>query len=164
MKRQYSILDEIQRMHDEMDSLFANFFGADPFLSRNQHLLLGPSENKNAVLNNNYRQAVSDIYETDKEIVAEIELPGVDKKDIKVQVNNDSIEIQAETKKEVKDEDKKKGTYRFERSYLGFCRTFSLPKNVDANNADAEYKDGVLKIKVPKLEIEKQEKKLLQIK
>ena len=91
-------------------------------------------------------------------------MPGVDKKDIKVNVTKDSIEIKAEKKKEVKEEDKKKGMFRHERSFAGFYRSFALPNNVDADKANAEYKDGVLKITVPKLKIEEKKKKLLEIK
>lgn len=116
------------------------------------------------MVSSNYRLPVSDIYETDKEIVAEIDLPGVDKKDIKVNVTEGSIEVKAEKKKETKQEGKKKGMFRLERSFAGFYRRFPLPNNVDADKANAEYREGVLKVTVPKLQIEDKKRKQLEIK
>lgn len=161
MRRRYGIWDEMRRMQEQMDSLFSNFFSTEPFES--DFLLEDKSRGKDLVASN-YKAPASDIYETDKEVVAEIDMPGVDKGDIKVNVTEDGIELKAEKKHEVKDEDKKKGMYRFERSYTGFYRNYGLPANVDANKAEAEFKNGVLKIKVPKLKVEEKKKKLLEIK
>ena len=161
--RRTTIWDEMNRMQEQMDSMFSNFFGANPFFSRGQKLLGGPQASGTELVNSTYRQPVSDIYETDSELVAEIEIPGMNKDDIKVHVGKDGIEIKAETKHEVKDEDKKKGVYRFERNYAGFYRHFSLPQNVDTANATAKYENGVLKITVPKMEVKEQEKKLLEV-
>jgi len=164
MRRNYSIWDEMRRMQEQMDAIFENFFSGGPFLSRGQSLLEGPGSAKGELVASNYKHPISDIYETDKEIIAEIEIPGVNKNDIKVHVSDDGIEVKAETHAEAKHEDKKKGIYRFERNYSGFYRHFSLPENVDPDKANAEYKDGVLKITLPKLEIQEHKKKLLDIK
>lgn len=154
-----NIWNEMIKMQENMDKLFNNFFKNEPSFRNN---LLENKTNNNQYLSN-YVAPDSDIYEKDKEIIAEIDLPGIDKKDIKVNVNKDSIEVTAEKKHEEKEEDKKKGIYRFERSYNGFCRKFDLPKTIDPDNAKAEYKNGVLIIKMPKLEIEESKKKLLEI-
>jgi len=168
MKHTYSLWDEMRRMQQQMDSLFETFFGSGPFFNpffrRGKDLLEGPAGNSNGLVTSNYKQPLSDVYETDKELIAEVEMPGMDKKDIKVQVTDDGIEIKAESNAEIKHEDKKKGMYRLERNYSGFCRYFSLPDNVDAKKAKAEYKDGILKITVPKLNLEEHKKKLLEIK
>ncbi len=163
MKKDIAVLDEMRQMQKNMDSLFRNFFNLDP-LFENRFLIGENSTPKSDLITSNYVEPTSDLYETDKEIIAEIDLPGVDKKDIKVNVTKDSIEINAEKKYETKKEDKKKGMYRFERSYSGFYRKLALPNKVDADKADAEYKNGVLQIKIPKLKIEQQQKKLLEIK
>ncbi len=163
MKKDIAVWDEMRQMQKNMDSLFRNFFNLDP-LFENRFLIGENSTPKSDLITSNYVEPTSDLYETDKEIIAEIDLPGVDKKDIKVNVTKDSIEINAEKKYETKKEDKKKGMYRFERSYSGFCRKLALPNKVDADKADAEYKNGVLQIKIPKLKIEQQQKKLLEIK
>lgn len=157
-----SIWDEMRRMQENMDSVFRNFFSSEPLLG-NEFLLEDNSDNKD-LITSNYVAPASDMYETDKDLVAEIDMPGVDKKDIKVNITKDSIEIKAEKKNELKKEDKKKGLFRLERSYAGFCRKFALPNNVNADKANAEYKDGVLRITVPKLEIEHDKKKRLEIK
>lgn len=152
-----TIWDQMRRMQEEMDSVFNNFFRSDPFRSKN--LLSGP-ETKDLALGS-FAEPTADIYETDKEVVAEIDVPGVDKKDIEVSVTDDGVEVKAERKDEAKTEEK--GIHRYERSYSGFYRRFSLPGNVDADKAKAEYKNGVLKITVPKTEIEEKKKKLLPI-
>jgi len=158
-----NIWDEMRRIQDNMNTLFSNFFSTEPLIG-SEFLLEDGSGKRKDMVSSNYRAPISDLYETDKEVIAELDMPGVDKKDIKVNVTKDSIEIKAEKKKEVKEEDKKKGMFRLERSFAGFYRSFALPNNVDADKANAEYKDGVLKITVPKLKIEEKKKKLLEIK
>lgn len=165
MKGRYTIFDELRRMQQQMDAMFEHFFENDPFVTQNYNLLEGPNTSKKGELvTSSYKQPLSDIYETDKEIIAEIEIPGIDKKDIQVYVDKDGIEIKAETKAEVKHEDKKKGMYRFERNYSGFYRRFSLPNNVNPDKANAEYKDGVLKVTIPKLKIEDSKRKRIDVK
>lgn len=164
MGDRYTIWDEMDRMQKQMDAIFESFAVNDPVFAKNKFLLENGDGKKNNLISSSYRQPLSDIYETDKEIITEIEMPGLDKKDIQVHVDSKGISIKAETKKETKDEDKKKGMYRFERNYTGFYRYFALPSNVDSEKSVAEYKDGILKIRVPKLKVEEQKKKLLEIK
>ncbi|HOI18740.1 MAG TPA: Hsp20/alpha crystallin family protein [Candidatus Woesearchaeota archaeon] len=161
MARINSIWDEMRRMQEQMDSLFDSYFGIDPY--KNPLMLEGP-KGRGDLIESNYRLPLSDIYETEKEVIAEVELPGLTKNDIKVNVCEDSLEIKAETKKEKKDEDKKQGIYRYERNFSGFYRQFSLPSEVDSEKSVAEYKDGVLKITMPKLKIKETKKKMLEIK
>lgn len=100
-----------------------------------------------------------DIEETEKEIIVSAEMPGVDKKDIKVDLNDDRITISFE-KKENKDEKKGK-TYRLiEQSYGKFTRSFTLPAPVKSENAKAEYKNGILKLTL----LKQKETKIHQIK
>lgn len=158
--RSASIWDEMRRMQENMDSLFRNFFSTEP-LSGNE--LLEDNSGRELAQDNLVAPA-SDLYETEKDVIAEIDMPGVDKKDVNVNVTKEGIEVKAEKKHEAKQEDKKKGLFRMERSYSGFYRNFRLPSDVDPDKAEAEFKDGVLKIKVPKLQIEEKKKKLLEIK
>lgn len=162
MKERYTIWDEMRRMQHQMDAMFENFFERGGFASRNY--LLPITTNKGELATSAYREPISDIYETEKEVIAEIEVPGVEKKDIQVNVDNTGIDVRAESKSESKQEDKKKGMYSFERNYSGFYRHFSLPSNVNTEKATAEYKDGVLKVVVPKLKIEEPKRKLLEVK
>lgn len=93
-----------------------------------------------------------DLWESDKELVLEAELPGVDKKDIKVKIDEDQVQISAEVNAEIKKEDKKRGFAHFERNYAGFYRVIPLPKRVDPDKSKAKYENGVLRITMPKLE------------
>ena len=96
-----------------------------------------------------------DIYETEKEIVAEIEIPGIDPKNIDIEVGDSSLKI--ETKKESKKEEKNKGYFRKEISTGSYRRIVSLPESIKKEKAVADYENGMLKIKIPKI---KEEKKL----
>ncbi|MBW2988193.1 Hsp20/alpha crystallin family protein, partial [Candidatus Woesearchaeota archaeon] len=79
-----------------------------------------------------------------------VELPGINKEDIKVRATEDGLEIRAEKKEEIKQEDKRRGIYRQERTYSGFYRFIPLPEGVDTSKIQATYKNGVLELKVPK--------------
>lgn len=159
--RPFSFFEEMKRLEKQMNNLFEGIYNEDPF--RNDFVLEDFTSNGKELAKNNYKQPISDIYESEKEIIAEIEIPGVNKEDIKINLSDNKIEIKAENKSEFKKEDKKKGVYRFERNYSGFYRNISLPKNVDIDKAEADYKDGILKIKVPKLELEESKKRFLKI-
>jgi HSP20 family protein len=99
-----------------------------------------------------------DVYETDKEIVLKAELPEMQEKDIGIKVEDNNLIVSGERRmeKEVKEEN----YHRIERSYGSFHRSFALPSTVDRENIKASYKDGVLKVILPK----KEEAKPKQIK
>jgi HSP20 family protein len=89
-----------------------------------------------------------DIFETgDKELVIKAELPAMTREDIDVSVDNHTLTLRGEKKfnAEVKEEQ----YHRVERTYGSFSRSFSLPPTVDVTKVSAEYKDGVLTIKLP---------------
>lgn len=90
------------------------------------------------------------VNETDKEFKLTIAAPGLDKKDIKVDAFDDMLTISAE--KEEKEE--KSGRYnRREYNYTSWSRSFTLPENCDPGKINAEYKNGELKIVIPKMEV-----------
>ena len=91
-----------------------------------------------------------DIFEEGDEVVVKAELPGMRKEDISIDLADDAITISGEKKKEERIE--KKGYFRHERSYGSFARTYGLPSEVRADEAKAEFKDGVLEIRIPKTE------------
>ena len=91
-----------------------------------------------------------DIYETDAEIVVQAELPGMDRKDILLNLENNVLTIRGD--RQFKKETKEDNYHRIERSYGGFSRSFSIPTTVDEEKIRADYKDGVLKIALPKKE------------
>jgi HSP20 family protein len=101
-----------------------------------------------------------DILEEGGEVVIKAELPGIRKEDIDVKLTDNTITISGEKRKEEKVE--KKNYYRMERSYGSFRRSFSLPSEVQTDKVKAQFKDGILEIRVPKTEEAKQkEKKVL---
>jgi HSP20 family protein len=91
-----------------------------------------------------------DISESEGEYVIKAELPEVKKEDVKVTVENGVLTIQGERRQEKEE----KGTkfHRVERSYGSFLRSFTLPESVDEAGVKAEYKDGVLNLRLPKSE------------
>jgi HSP20 family protein len=91
-----------------------------------------------------------DIFETEAEIVVKAELPGMDRKDITLNLEKNVLTLKGERRfeKETKDEN----YHRIERSYGGFSRAFAIPATVDEEKIRADYKDGVLKIALPKKE------------
>jgi len=97
------------------------------------------------------------IRETAKELIIEVDLPGVKEEDIDVEIESDKVILKGERKLE--SETKREDYYHLETSYGSFSRMISLPSYVDAQEADAQYIDGVLNIKIPKVE-EKKSKKL----
>lgn len=91
-----------------------------------------------------------DISEDDKEYLIKAEIPEVDKKDVKIAVEEGVLTIQGERKKEK--EEKGKKFHRVESSYGSFIRSFTLPQNVAEDKLRAEFKDGVLRVHLPKAE------------
>jgi HSP20 family protein len=91
-----------------------------------------------------------DIYETGKEIILKAELPEMQEKDIEIKVEDNNLILSGERRmeKEVKEEN----YHRIERSYGSFHRSFTLPNTVDRENIKASYKDGLLKVVLPKKE------------
>jgi len=93
------------------------------------------------------------IREDEKKYSLELAVPGIDKKDLKIDINEDVITISSETKNET--EENKDGYKRKEFSYSSFCRSFYIPENVDRDHIEANYKDGILTVGLPKQEEEK---------
>jgi len=90
-----------------------------------------------------------DVKETDKTYTVHAEIPGVGKDDIQVDLNGDQISIRAEVKREKENKEGEKVLHS-ERYYGMVSRSFTLPTDVDAQGATANYKDGVLELTLPK--------------
>lgn len=95
----------------------------------------------------------ADVRETEKEIIVTVDLPGVDKKDINIEVQGDQLEISAEKKYEAEEEGK--GYIRRERAYNRFYKSMRLPAEVDETKAEATLNNGVLEIRLPKIKAAK---------
>ena len=164
MRKRYSIWDEMQRIHEQMDSLFESFLSGKDFFdgfNNGTSMLTGPSASLPA--KSNYRQPVTDLQETDKEFISTLELPGIDKKDIEINATEDGVEIKVEKKQEDENKDEAKGVYSYASQYTGFYKYLPLPEGIDANKIKASYKNGVLELRMPKLVDSKKKTKRISV-
>ena len=102
-----------------------------------------------------------DVAETDKDITVTAELAGLDQKDVELTLNNDILTIRGHKEKESEHKDAKH--YHKECSYGAFVRSIQLPAEVDQDKVKAEFKKGVLKICLPKVETETTKAKKIDI-
>ncbi|MGL2964154.1 Hsp20/alpha crystallin family protein [Flavobacterium sp. RSB2_4_14] len=93
----------------------------------------------------------ANIIENEKEYKIELAVPGLERKDFKVEIEDDMLLVSAEKEEETKHEDKNYRTREF--SYNSFYRSFVLPKNLVIDKIDAKYHNGVLDIMLPKKEV-----------
>lgn len=136
-------------INDEMNELFSSFFGRS----------LPSLWNRQESLSTNVTSPALDVSENEKEIRISAELPGIESKDVDVDIADNFITIRGEKRDERKEE--KEGYYRRERSYGSFQRSVALPEYADTEKAEADMKNGVLTITVPKKqEAQKQSRKL----
>lgn len=131
--------EEIMRIRREMERMFRMFEGQRFWTTE-------------------WRTPLSDVRETDNEVIVIVELPGVSKEDIQLKATEDSLEIKVETKKLV--EEREEGFFRKERSYRGFYRRIMLPSKVIPESARAKYENGVLEVRLPKAEAKEKAKKI----
>lgn len=99
-------------------------------------------------------QASCDISETKNHFLITFDVPGIKKENIKIESHGNQLSISGERKREAKTDDENT-TWRHERSYGRFERTFTLPNNVNAEKIEAHYEDGVLTVALPKVAEEK---------
>lgn len=111
-----------------------------------------PAEERQALAAAKWTPSV-DISEDDNEYLIKVELPEVKKEDVKVTVENGVLTLRGERKFEK--EEKGRKYHRIERSYGSFMRSLSMPDDADAEKVAADYKDGVLQIRLPKSEAKK---------
>ena len=103
-----------------------------------------------ATMTAGFREPLMDIVDKGNNLEIKIDLPGMTKEDINIDMAKDTLTIKAEKKSKI--EKKGKNFYKAERSYKGFYRSVSLPAAVIPEKAKATYKDGLLTIIVPKAE------------
>jgi HSP20 family protein len=103
-----------------------------------------------------------DVREEDDEVIVSAELPGIDQKDVDVEVTQDSVRIAGEKKHEA--EKHERGYYRRESVYGSFNRVIDLPAPIDEAKAEAQFSKGVLTIKLPKSEQAKAKRRKVQVK
>ena len=121
-------------LHREIDRLFEDF-------TRGRLGMLGGQGNLMPSI---------DVSENDKEIEIAVELPGLERKDVEISIDDDVLTIRGEKKVEEKKEDKNKNYHVTERGYGVFYRALQLPPGVDPSKVQATMSNGVLKITIPK--------------
>jgi len=93
------------------------------------------------------------IKEDEKNFFLDLAIPGMDKKDLKIDINEDVLTISSESNNETSEE--RDGYKKKEFNYSSFCRSFYIPDNVNRDKIEANYKDGILTVSLPKMEEEK---------
>jgi HSP20 family protein len=126
---------DMMTVQDEMNRLFDDFFGRP-------------------VMRRDWAEAAwcpcVDVSETKDSVVINTEIPGMSKDDVKVSIQDNVLTLSGEKKQEK--EEKDANYHRMERSYGSFSRSFTLPTSVKADKVKATYKDGILRIALPKSE------------
>jgi HSP20 family protein len=139
-------LKELQRMRREMDRLWESFFETKPARRQEEMSEWVPS---------------IDLSETKESYIVKAEIPGMEAKDIDITLQDDLLTIRGEKKQEKEEKDE---NYHFvERSYGSFTRSIRLPQEVKGDKIKASYKDGVLKITLPKSEEAKKKETKIKV-
>lgn len=141
---------DITRWFDDMFWRPSRFFDFEPFSLK--------------VFDDSYffRTPLANVSEDDEGYHMTAELPGLEKGDLEITIHDGTLEIKGERKEER--EEKKEGYVRKEYSSSSYYRSFRLPENVDEENIDATLDKGVLKLDLPKRELEEKEKKKIEVK
>lgn len=133
--------DELRKMRRQMNRLF-NSFGS---IFTDRRLSLDKE------LDKNYRNAWAEFRESGDEYIILIELPGVEKTDIHLDITEDRmLEVKAEKKKVKKYDDESEEKYGIAKTYFGFRRMIHLPEDADEQKLHASYNNGVLEVKLKK--------------
>ncbi|MEN8257969.1 MAG: Hsp20/alpha crystallin family protein [Thermodesulfobacteriota bacterium] len=147
-----------QHLQNEMDRIFNSFFRgfSPPFASlANIPALRFPGMPEGLL------KPTLDISSSDTEYSISVEVPGVDDKDVKVEVADNNLTISGEKQQE--SEEKDKNYYRVERSYGSFHRVLSLPEDADQDKIKARFKQGVLTLTIPRTALPESEVKKIKI-
>lgn len=138
----WSPFREVGSLHDAIDRMFE-----DSIVPRISPTLAVPAVN---------------LRENEESVIVEVEIPGVKEEDLDIEVNNEMVTIRGQKKSE--EEIKEKDYYRREFSYGSFSRSIAMPVEIESDNAEAELKDGTLRITLPKVKAIKPKSKKIQLK
>ena len=145
--------DPFGALRSEMDRLFDSFMGGLPTFPS----MFGPTGTRGFALTPSL-----DVKETDKEIVVEAELPGLDEKDVSLTMQNGVLTVQGE--KNLEHEEEKENYHVMERRYGSFQRSLRIPDTVDEAKIEARFDKGVLKVTLPKRAEAASEQRKIEIK
>lgn len=146
--KEWTFFNEIKKIQSEIDKMFSGFFENEDYFTRDYPLLESSSQNvtssKNPLLTSTFRTPIIKTKETDKSYIVDVELPGANKEDVQLNIINNGLEIKVEKQKEKKDND------THIKQEFSYYRYFSLPENTDLEKIDANYKNGILSIEIPR--------------
>jgi len=145
----------LSRIHREIDRVFDNAFRDFGLWSREIERPIFPG------MESDFLKPTLDIGATDKAYTIAVEIPGVDEKDVRLELSGNALTIRGEKRQEK--EDKDKNFYRVERSYGAFQRMLSLPEDADQSDIQATFKKGVLTITVPRKAMPKTDVKRIEV-
>ncbi|MCC8172402.1 MAG: Hsp20/alpha crystallin family protein [Parabacteroides sp.] len=100
----------------------------------------------------------TNVKENDKQFIIDVSTPGMDKENIKVEVDKNVLKISAEKKTETEEKDENEKVLRHEFGYSSFSRSFTIPEGIDTDNISASQENGVLQIILPKEQDAKEDK------
>lgn len=143
-------------LRDEVDRFFDDAFLRFGLPSLFRREMTGTSVGAGALL-----KPRVDISATAKEYILTVEVPGIDEKDVNLELSGTTLTITGEKKQE--EEKEGKDYYRVERSYGSFRRVLSLPEDADETEVAATFKNGILTVKMPRKEEVKGDVKLIDI-
>ncbi|MBP6323134.1 Hsp20/alpha crystallin family protein [Aliarcobacter butzleri] len=141
-------------IHREFDNLFHS-------LRQNIEQSFAPFSMGN-ISNDGWFKPSLDVATSDNEYTVKLEIPGVEAKDMQIEIDGDTMIIKGEKRQE--NEEKNKDFYRIERSYGSFQRVLNLPGDADVDKIESTHKDGVLTINIPKKVLPKSDTKKIEIK
>lgn len=137
----WSPVRDLGNIEKEFDSLFRSF--RNRFESTEEN-------DSNKELDNAVWMPLTDIAENDDNYILRLDLPGIEKNDVKISYSDGELSISGERRQEKESKDSK--YHRIERSYGKYYRSFTLPEKINADKIDAEFNNGQLTITVPKSE------------
>jgi HSP20 family protein len=105
-----------------------------------------------------------DVYETEKDVVAKINIPDFNEDDIKISIEDDVLKVSGEVKEESEEGEEGRSYWKKEIRKSSFSRSVRLPADVDEEKTEASYKNGLLEVVMPKKEPEKRKEKEIKIK
>lgn len=144
----------VLHLHREIDRMFDDFFNTWPTPGFGRSFPAGVGD---AIL-----KPTLDLSATDKAYKITVEIPGVDEKDVKLEIADDTLTIRGE--KRLEKEENEKNYYRMERAYGSFKRVLSLPADADQESVKAKFRKGILTIKMAKKEMPESYVKRIEVK
>ncbi|MFT4244545.1 MAG: Hsp20/alpha crystallin family protein [Candidatus Woesearchaeota archaeon] len=160
LRKSFNMEKEFENMRNQINRVMGNFLGEEPNSTGVE--LLSKNDSQNALESVAYRTPFIELDEKDEEYIASVEIPGIDKKDVNLEVKNGILSIKAQRKIEFKDESEE-GKYTYKSNYAGFAKSMSIPQDIDENKITAKHDNGVLRVHMPKVEEAKSKGRVINI-